>query len=220
MAGAGSRLGSDLPKPLVPVGDRPMVQVAIECLDLPGPYVFVIQQAHDQSHHLAGRLLDIVPDASIVKVGGLTPGPAASVLAAAHLIDDSPLLIANCDQWVRWSPQGFVESAGRFDGLIAVHRSADPRFSYVEASDGLVTRTAEKNPISTLATCGIYWWRHGTEFIRAAAQMIATRETHCGELYVTPAYNHSIATGARIGVYEVDEMHDLGTVEGIREHLG
>lgn len=215
IAGNGRRVGGDIPKPLVPVGGKPMVQVAVENIAIDDRWVFVGQRAHDDRFGLSDVLRRIVPDCDIVLVNDTPPGPAASVLAARPLIGDEPLLIVNCDQWVDWSSRAFLSAAAGVDGLIAVHHSTDPRFSYAETVGGWVTRTAEKDPISTEATCGIYWWRSGTMFLEAADRMVAADDRVNGEFYVAPAYNHAIAAGARVRTYEVKGMHDMGTAEGI-----
>jgi dTDP-glucose pyrophosphorylase len=88
-------------------------------------------------------------------------------------------------------------------------------------SQGLVAEVAEKNPISDLATVGIYLFRRGIDFVRAAADMIARNERVNNEFYTCPVYNHMIAAGQQIGVYEVspDAMHGLGTPEDLGGYL-
>lgn len=219
MAGLGTRLGSDIPKPLVSVGGRPMVQVAIESLGLTGRFVFIIQSAHDQSHTLGRTLREIVPDCYVVLVDEIPQGPAASVLAARHLITEGPLLVANVDQALDWDPDGFRAATENVDGLVAVHRSTDPSLSYALTQNGYVVRTAEKKAISDQATCGLYWFRDGTSFLAAADEMIHAEDTINGEFYIAPVYNYAIAKGSRVRTFEVRAMHNLGTHEGIADYL-
>jgi dTDP-glucose pyrophosphorylase len=146
-----------------------------------------------------------------------TEGPACTVLLAAELIDsDEPLLIANCDQLVEgeWAMLG--------DGVILVfdEPDRDPRWSYVHVgADGWVDLVAEKDPISTLATCGIYGFRRGRDFVAAARAMIAADERVGGEFYVAPVYNRLIADGAKIAAHRVDSMIDMGTPEALERSL-
>jgi len=187
-----------------------MVAQAVKSLAMPGRYVFVARRTHDRSHNISRTLRDTVPGCDVVLVDHLPAGPAASVLEARHLIDDNPLLIANVDQYLDWTPDLFRNATRRIDGLIATHYETDRRFSYVESVGRFVTRTAEKDPISDQATCGVYWFRSGTDFLTAADRMIAANDHVNGEFYVAPVYNYLIAEGARIGTYPVRGMVDMG----------
>jgi hypothetical protein len=79
----------------------------------------------------------------------------------------------------------------------------------------------EKKPISDLATVGIYLFRRGSDFVRAAVDMIARNDRVQNEFYTCPVYNYMLAQGARIGVYEVpaSAMHGLGTPEDLDAYL-
>ena len=95
-------------------------------------------------------------------------------------------------------------------------QASDPKWSFAALDDrGRVTRVAEKEPISTYATVGIYNFARGTDFVRGAEQMIARDIRVNGEFYVAPVYNELIEQGARIGVWDLGDeravMHGLGT---------
>jgi hypothetical protein len=147
------------------------------------------------------------------------------VLQAADLIDNAdPLLVANCDQFVRADMTGFVRRLADFDGLIMTMRADDPKWSYAATGpDGLVTRVAEKEVISEAATVGVYGFRQGAAFCAAARRMIAADRRVRGEFYLAPAYNEMIAGGARIGTSDVgpvgDGMEGLGTPEDLQRFL-
>jgi dTDP-glucose pyrophosphorylase len=80
---------------------------------------------------------------------------------------------------------------------------------------------AEKNPISDLATVGIYFFRRGSDFIAAAIDMIVANDRVNNEFYTCPVYNYMIKNSARIGVYEVpmQAMAGLGTPEDLNAFL-
>ena len=54
---------------------------------------------------------------------------------------------------------------------------------------GLVNRVVEKQAISNDATVGIYNFRRGADFVRAAEDMIAEDLRVNDEFYVAPVYN-------------------------------
>jgi hypothetical protein len=90
--------------------------------------------------------------------------------------------------------------------------SQDPKWSYVGFSEsGLVQQVVEKKVISDEATVGIYNYRKGRDFVRAASRMVAEGNRQNGEFYVAPAYDYLISEGARIVTRNVgDAMHGIG----------
>lgn len=232
MAGSGSRFakaGYELPKPLIPVHGTPMVKVVIDNLqpEQAHCFIFICQKAHVTAYGLKEKLADWAPGSLLVEIDGLTQGAACTVLAAKALIDnDQPLMIANSDQYIDIDINAYlarIEKA-KFDGLIMTMRANDPKWSFV-ALDGnsLVTRVVEKEVISDEATVGIYNFLHGNSFVRAAEAMIARDERVNGEFYVAPTYNQLIASGHRIGIYNIGSvtagMYGLGTPDDLEAFL-
>jgi dTDP-glucose pyrophosphorylase len=98
----------------------------------------------------------------------------------------------------------------------AVH----PKWSFVKTnSRGYVTEVAEKKPISNIATCGIYWYRRGSEFVSCAKDMIEKDIRVNGEFYIAPVYNELIKDGGSLLPFYVSEMWGLGTPEDLRSYL-
>jgi NDP-sugar pyrophosphorylase family protein len=219
MAGAGSRFveaGHTFPKPLIDVDGEPMIRRVVENLAMPGRHIFLVNKEHNREYRLEEMLGLLAPGCDVVTVDELTEGAACTALLAERLIDDRPLLIANSDQWVVWDRDRFVDATATTGGLLPIFEAMHPKWSYAEVVDGLVVRVAEKNPISTHATCGIYWWRHGTKFVEAAHRMVDANDRTNGEFYIAPAYNY---TDLSVGVFPVDEMWGLGTPEDLDRFL-
>lgn len=222
MAGAGSRFakaGYKDPKPLIPVRGVPMIRLVIENLrpQEDHRFIFVVQREHDMRYGLRDKLKTWAGSATeVVAIDGLTEGAACTVLKAQGLIDnDEPLMIANSDQWVDINIDDYLRSAQAFDGFIMTMSANDPKWSYVGFDDaGRVCRVVEKTVISSEATVGIYNYRRGRDFVRAAHAMIAANERVNGEFYVAPVYNRLIAEGGTIGIYnvgsEANGMYGLG----------
>ena len=223
MAGAGSRFakaGFKIPKPLIPVRGTPMIRLVIENVrpQREHRFIFVVQEAHDSEYGLEPQLIEWAGhNAVVVRVNGLTAGAASTVLAAEHLLDsEDPLMIVNSDQWVDVSIDDCLCRADDFhDGLIMTMYANDPKWSFVGVTpDGYVTRVAEKEVISNLATLGIYNFARGADFVFGAKSMIAANERVNGEFYVAPVYNKLIRNGAKVGVFsigsEAQGMYGLG----------
>ena len=220
MAGRGSRFadaGYKHPKPLIPVRGVPMIKLVIENLrpGRPHRFVFICQREHVAAYGLEPRLAAWAPGCAIVQLDGVTEGAACSVLTAEAYLDDSPLMIANADQYLDVSMDDYLDAADGLDGMIMTMTASDPKWSFVAVDErGLATQLAEKVPISDEATVGVYNFAHGRDFARAAREMIARDLRVNGEFYVAPVYNMLIEQGARIGIHnignEANGMYGLG----------
>ena len=221
MAGAGSRFaaaGYDLPKPLIDVRGKPMIQHVVDNIGLDGKYIFIVQKEHYEKYSLKYILKLIKPDCEIIIIDSLTEGAACTTLLAKELIDnDQPLLIANSDQWIDWSPEHFMSYVKRrnADGSILSFISESPKHSYSKIEDGYITEVAEKKVISNHATVGIYYWKKGSEYVRCAEEMIQKDIRHNNEFYVCPVFNEAIKDGKKVKIFNIENMWGLGTPEDL-----
>jgi HAD superfamily hydrolase (TIGR01509 family) len=226
MAGAGSRFqqaGYTFPKPLIDVNGKPMIQVVTDSLNIKANFIYVVQKEHRSKYNLDTLLNLITPGCKIVEVEGVTEGAACTALLAKEFIDsDKPLFFANSDQFVEWDSNEFLYKMNETnaDGGIVSFRSTHPKWSFAKINDkGLVTEVAEKNPISDIATVGYYYWKHGSDFVRYAEQMINKDVRVNGEFYVCPVFNEAIEDGKEIRTFDIPKMWGLGTPEDLKHYL-
>ena len=78
---------------------------------------------------------------------------------------------------------------------------------------------AEKNPISDIATVGIYYWKHGSDYVKYAEQMIKKDIRVNNEFYVCPVFNEAIGDGKKIRVKNIKKMWGIGTPEDLNYFL-
>jgi NDP-sugar pyrophosphorylase family protein len=229
MAGRGSRFanaGYTLPKPLVDVNGKPMIEVVTENLrpNCSHRFIYICLAEHIGLYDLTTRLATISPGAVIVPVSEITEGAACTVLLAELYIDnDDALMIANSDQFVGIDINDYI-TAQHNDGLIMTMTAVDNKWSYIRCDDNnFVTEVREKEVISNEATVGIYNFTHGKDFVRYAKQMIEKNIRVNNEFYVAPVYNELIAAGKKITYYNIgslgDNMYGLGTPEDLEIFL-
>jgi dTDP-glucose pyrophosphorylase len=227
MAGEGSRFPKNqyLPKPLIDVNGKPMIQVVTENLDFDATYIFLVRKQHLEKYSGLRTTLDRITNGKfkVVEVDGLTEGAACTTLLAKDLIDDDEeLLIANSDQVIEYSAENFklLKSLTPADGIIFTFNALHPKWSFVRVnSRGVISELQEKNPISNIATCGIYWYRKGSDYVRYAEQMIQKNIRVNGEFYVAPVYNEYISDGKMLIPFYVSKMHGIGTPEDLNTYL-
>ena len=226
MAGHGSRFvqaGYSFPKPLIEVHGKPMIQVVVDNLAVEANFIFVVQKEHREKYNLDSMLNLITPGCKIVEVEGVTEGAACTTLLAKEFIDNNePLVIANSDQFVEWNSLDFFYKMNEQNldaGIVSFH-ATHPKWSYAKTDEnGFVTEVAEKNPISNIATVGIYYWKHGSDYVRFAEQMIENNIRVNKEFYVCPVFNEAIKAGLKIKTFDVPKMWGLGTPEDLNYFL-
>ena len=232
IAGRGSRFavaGYAQPKPLIPVHGIPMIAAVVRNVRprCAHRFIFVALAEHLQHTGMSEALTLAAPGSVIVPVDRVTEGAVCTVLLAReHINIDEPLMLANSDQWVDIDIDDYLASMDRqrADGLIMTMRADDPKWSFVGLNGKrMVTRVVEKEVISNEATVGIYNFRRGSDFVRAAEQMIAKNLRVNNEFYVAPVYNQLIEQGARIAIYNVGRegagMYGLGIPSDLEQFL-
>jgi NDP-sugar pyrophosphorylase family protein len=221
MAGRGQRFadaGFAMPKPLIPVHGFPMIQLVIANLAprIAHRFHFLIQREHAEKHQLDEKLRRWSPGCTVTFVEEVTQGAACTVLLARASIDNQDaLMIANCDQYVDISIDDYLARMSAAPGLIMTMWADDPKWSFARLdATGRVTEVVEKVVVSNEATVGIYNFRRGADFVRAADAMIASDLRVNGEFYVAPTYNQLIREDMHPSIYNIgrvgDGMYGLG----------
>jgi len=231
MAGEGSRFkkaGYEKPKPFIDVMGKPMVKWVMENLQVPGAhYILIARKEHIEMESDLVAVLEKEFPVTIITVDQLTEGTACTVLfSRGHINNDTPLLIANADQWVEFSLKAMLEDAekNKWDGSILTFtdKQRNPKWSFTKTNESNeVIEVKEKVAISDKATVGIYYFKKGSYFVDAAIDMIVHNERVNNEFYTCPVYNWAIKNTLRIGIYDIPAiaMHGLGTPEDLELFL-
>lgn len=228
MAGEGSRFlkeGYIFPKPLINVNGKPMIQTVVENLSFDCEYIFLIRKSHLENYKGLINTLDQITSGKYkyVIVDKLTEGAACTALLAKKYIDnDEDLLIANSDQYIDFSPENFkyLKNMTTVDSIVFAFNDVHPKWSFVKVDkQGYVTDVKEKKPISNIATCGIYWYRRGSDFVKYAESMIEKNIRVNNEFYIAPVYNELINDNKTLIPFYVNKMWGLGTPEDLKIFL-
>ena len=226
MAGAGKRFfdaGYIFPKPLIEIDNKPMIQWVIESLNLQANYIFIIQKEHQEKYNIKSVLKILQPNCKIIELDHLTEGAACTTLLAKEYINnDDPLIIANSDQYINWnSSKAFYDfNSKNLDGAILTFEAIHPKWSYAKCNnEGFVTEVAEKKVISRNATVGVYYWKHGSDYVKSAEEMIKKNIRVNNEFYVCPVYNEFLKKNKKIKIHKVDKMWGLGTPEDLNNFI-
>ena len=229
MAGRGRRFveaGYLKPKPLIEVLGAPMFTWALKSLPLAlaDRLIFLCLEEHLDKWPL-GKEIEARYAAwhpIVIQVSKVTEGQVSTVLLAYKYIDNKTgLIIYNSDTYFR-SPLAHALSVSRQEvaGIISVFQDTDSRWSFAKVNDqGYVIEVAEKQPISSWATTGMYYFRRGCDFVSAANEMIVRNMRVNNGFYVGPVYNLIIAKGAKVILDISDEVWCMGTPTDLSQFL-
>jgi NDP-sugar pyrophosphorylase family protein len=224
LAGEGSRFKSThtLPKPLIPVHNKPMIVRAIESLGIVGRYHFVVRN-NEYMQQTMDAIYKVCYNPNIITISETTQGAASSALLLQNYMNgEEELIIANCDQIMNWNSYRVLSELRKHEGAVVTINDSDPKHSYVKMSGESAVQVTEKQVISNNALTGIHYWKHAKYFFESAKRMISENNKSAnGEYYVAPTYNYLIKDGLDIGMCRIknDEFYPVGTPEDLEKYL-
>lgn len=235
MAGEGKRFtdaGFEQPKYMIQVKNKTLLDWSLDSLplDLSKLIVFVCLEEHERRFGVSDFIKKSLEKRSlklnykIVLIPKVTRGQVETVLCCKELINNNiPLVIYNidtCFKSTRLNSRLLTLQNHDVAGILGVHNSQDSKLSFVELDkDGFVKRTKEKQPISNLASTGLYIFTKGVDFVNAAEYIIQKDIKTNNEFFVSELYNILIKKDKKIIVDIADEFVPLGTPEDIQHFL-
>lgn len=220
MGGHGSRFfnnGYVTPKPLLEIHKKPFFYWAIQSLKKFIPLASltcVVLQEHIDQFQIDENIKTYFPEANIIVIPQVLKGAVLTCMEGiCQIPENEPILFNDCDHaFLSKDFYDFCINEGfdSLDGALLSFESNEPKFSYLECDkNGMVLRTVEKEPISTHAICGAYYFRNKKLFKTAVAEYLS----HCNysEYYVSGVYNELIKMNKRIGYFFLDKHITFGT---------
>lgn len=210
-------------KPLYEIGGKTIMERIIERLQMirNAEFIFIVSKKDVKRYHIDNSLKLLVPDGTVLVANGDTQGAACSCLLAVDKINDSnPLVVVGIDQYMDIDlnyPLSFFQE-NNYDAGAVVFEDIHPRWSYLQVDEaGEVIRAAEKNPISRIACAGLYYYKHGTDFVNAIESMILKDASVNGQFYICPGFNELILLGKHVGIYAMDKRdhYSLTSPKGV-----
>lgn len=217
---------SYFPKPMIEIGGDTILEKMIRNFEeVEGRFIFVFDQKDCSEFHLDASAKILSPDAKVLVLEHPTGGALCTCLMAIEEVGgEEPLIIANCDQIIdvdyRQVLSYFDEQQA--DAGVITFESVHPRWSYVKVRDEEVVEVAEKRPLSKEAIAGFYYFRHGSDFIKAA-ETVVLKENHLdGRYYISSSLNEIILMGKKVARYTIPRKHyhSFYSPEKIKEYEG
>ena len=219
MAGAGSRFakeGYDSPKPLLQIHGKPFFYWAT--LSIAGfvpvrDITFAVLHEHVEKFHIDARIREFFPEAQVVVLPEVLPGPVFTAMAAVEKLPaDGPLVFNDCDHMF-YCPAMYqqlkVPTFSAAGGLLTF-TSQEPQFSYVRYdAQQQIVGTVEKQVVSNHAICGAYTFRNAALF-RSIAQEYITKCPY-NECFMSGMYNVMCEQGLSLVEFPLQYHVEFGT---------
>ena len=217
MAGRGSRLRPHtltVPKPLVPIAGKPIVQHLVEdIVEMTNATVdnigFIIG---DFGKEVENQLLDIAHRAGAkghIFYQNEPLGTAHAILCAKEIMEGN-VIVAFADTLFKAN----IQIDTTTDGTIWTHRVEDPsRFGVVKLnSAGVITEFVEKPSVfvSDMAIIGIYYFKDGGYLKNELQYLIDNEIKDKGEYQLTSALENMKQKDSQFSIASVQEWLDCG----------
>jgi dTDP-glucose pyrophosphorylase len=228
LAGEGKRFTDrySCPKPLIDVFGEPMICLAVRTLGIPhSDSVFIIRSDHNKDGSLKSKIKSSSANSKVIEIDRLTDGPCSTALLSAPYLDpERPLVVANCDQVMRWDGEKFIRYCQRenYDGVVVTYHESTPKNSYARLNRvGDVVEVREKSQISCVSLNGIHYWKKASYFLDSAQEMIERNDRTNNEFYIAPSYNYMISKGLRVGIFHIpnEQHHAIGTTHDLEKYI-
>ena len=227
MSSRFSRSGYHLPKYLLNVDGKTVIQHIVELYPKDSEFIFIM----NDKNATETNILDVIerfnlPNSQTKVIPSHKLGPVYTVSHVFDWIDDEEQVVVNyCDFSIYWNYQKFEEFINdtQCDGCVVCYTGFHPHmlgndnyaFCKTDKSNKIL-EVREKQPFTNnkmneFASAGNYYFRKGKYIKQYFRQMMDVDSNLNGEYYVSLIYNFLIKDGLSSLVYEVPKMLQWGT---------
>lgn len=242
MAGFGDRYlraGYNLPKPLIPVDGKPMIERVVDAFRdretgaFPEGvrFLYTVNETHARDNDVRGTIERITPGAAVAVIAPHKDGPVRTLLdCASQIPDDDDVLLNYCDFGVAWSFAQFRAwlKEKKWNGAMTAYRGFHPHslgptlYAYMKNDGDRVTEIREKHhftadKLKEYASSGLYWFDSGKRMKQVAQALFDKGERVNGEFYISMMMQALLEDRGTVGVYELDKFYQWGTPEDLRD---
>jgi len=235
MAGKSKRFNNKgylLPKFLLNLGSKTVIQRIVECYSEQDTFHFIISTSQEkQINNIHERLLLTSKKITIHVINDHDYGPAYSVLSIINKIPDEPFIINYCDFLINWDYAKLKTISQNYDSIIPTFTGFHPAsfgetlFAYIKSdSSGNLIQLREKQSftldrVNEPASTGTYYFKEKKTFIKYANEVLNDPNRDLPEAYVSLLANPMVRDGLSVKTFNVDKFICLGTPYDYEQYL-
>lgn len=239
MSGIGNRFinaGYTIPKPLIIIENKPIIQHIIELFPNETNFIFICNDKHLKETNMKNILKNIAPKCKIYEVPVTNrKGPVDAVMQIANkeINNDDEIIISYCDYGTYWDYENFKLFINKYnlDGAIPSYIGFHPHmlnndnYAFIKTdNNNNLIKIQEKKPFTNnkmmeYASNGTYYFKNGYIMKKYFNKLIDLNISINNEFYVSMVYNLMKDDGLLIKVYEIEYMLQWGTPNDLEEYL-
>jgi dTDP-glucose pyrophosphorylase len=237
MSGLGERFkkaGYSLPKALIPMEGKPMLQHVVEMFPGENEFIFICNEVHlkAREYRMQETLKSLGVCGEILAIPQHKLGPVFAISQVFDRIHDDEQVIVNyCDFTCYWDFAdfcSFVEET-QSDACLPCYRGFHPHmlgttnYAFLREQGLWATDIQEKKPFTNdrmreFASSGTFYFATG-KLLKHYFQQCMTKDLMVnGEFYVSMAMKPMMDDGLRVSIYELEHFMQWGTPEDVVEY--
>ena len=237
MSGFGERFrkkGYELPKPLIKVDGRPIIEYVVRMFPGEHQFFFVCNENHlnNKAYEMRTTLNNICPSGTIIGIEPHRLGPIHACQAAIPFLNlTAPVIINYCDFTCDWDYTDFEKFVllSDCDGAIPVYKGFHPHtvwssnYAYIAQENMRAINVQEKKPFTKspkeeYASSGTYYFKSAIIMQEYLLKCIASGLSVGDEYYVSMAFKPMIEEGREVLLYELAHFMQWGVPADLEEY--
>jgi NDP-sugar pyrophosphorylase family protein len=238
MSGVGKRFvdaGYNVPKPLIEIDGKPIIEHVVELFDKPEDVIFICNEIHLKETNMREILTRISPNCIIFSVPNENRrGPVDAINKIIDYIDESKeTIISYCDYGTVWDYKKFLKEIREknSDGAIPCYTGFHPHmlgndnYAFVKMDGDMAIKIQEKKPFTNdkmgeLASNGTYYFKTGNLVKKYFKELVDRNININGEFYVSLVYQLLMDDGLLVTTFLIDKMLQWGTPYDLEIYRG
>ncbi len=237
MSGFGERFrkaGYVIPKPLLKVNERSIIEYIIDMFPGNNDFIFICNREHldEPKYRMREVLNKAAPNGKILTIEPHKLGPVYAVLKIIHQINlNQPTIVNYADFTCDWKFGDFCKFLERTscDGAIPCYRGFHPHtlwnnyYAYVREKNNRAYDIQEKKPFTNypnqeFASSGTYYFKTGNIMKKYFERCVLENLKVGGEFYVSMVYKPMMKDNLNIQVYEIEHFMQWGVPSDFEEY--
>lgn len=235
MSGMGKRFekaGYKIPKPLIVVDEKPIIEHICNLFPDESKFTFICNSKHLAETNMRQVLQNIKSKSNIVEIHNHKKGPVYAVSLIKDLIEDDEEVIVNyCDFGTYWDYQDFLNHTRNRNADAAIpaykdfhpHMLGNTNYAFMREKKQWMLEIKEKEPFTNnrmdeYASNGTYYFKKGAYVKKYFQELIDRNINLKGEYYVSLVYNLLINDGLKVSIYNIQHMLQWGTPQDLEEY--
>jgi len=197
--------GFALPKNLIPIGSETILSSAIRSYGSGENFdktVIILSQEEAMRWNTDKHVKLNFPNIKVLMDSGKGKGALATSLFASDIFaGEERLIIASGDSFISGSLSQYIQHFIDNDASAGAitFSSSHPRWSHVRTdNENRVLEVSEKNPISSCATTGVFYFKTASSFLQSAGWVFKNNLHTNGRFYVSQVLNHFVLMGKTV----------------------